>query len=411
MRILLIYPNSTKLPFKFKGIVEDDTFIEKSLPPLGCFYIISNSKYDIQFIDNRKEKYDNVTLFNLAAGFDMVGFSGTIFEAKQAVNVSRKLMADGIKTVYGGPNATANYRLYKNDFTSIVRGEAENWDWKLTDKIITLPQQINLDVIKFPERIDIDSYNRKDNYTYVEDEPVDLMMSSRGCPYNCTFCASARICNRKYFYRSADDIVAEVRWMQDKYGTKAIYFRDDHFTANLKRLKHICKLMPISWRCAGRADLSEDTVKMMADGGCKAINFGIEATTNDDLEKINKKLTIEKIRETIGYCNKHDIKVLGMFIVGFPWDTAKSIKKRFKDAHNMGIYITSFARLCLFPGSDMYDQVIENNLDQYSFDNIVLSRTQTMNALRLNWLYYGLTKRRKWFIKKYVNSFKESKHC
>ena len=345
MRILLIYPNSTKLPWYFKFVIDDD--VKETLPPLGMLYIISNSQYDIKFLDNRVQKYDDETLFNISASFDMVGFGGTIFDVQQAIEVSKRLMERGIKTVYGGPNATVNYKLYQNDFTCIVRGEAENWDWNLTDKVITLPRIKNLDALKFPKRINVDDY-RRSYETYLIEKPVDTIVSSRGCPFDCSFCSSKIIWQRKYTCRSADNVLAEVNWLQDYHGTKAVYFREDNFTVNAGRLKTFCTLMSLPWVCEARADLSEDTVKMMADGGCKAILFGIEATNNDDLARLKKGITIEQVRQTINFCNKHGIKAIGMFILGFPWDTAKSIKARAEATQAMGLHIAVLGRLFMF---------------------------------------------------------------
>ena len=159
--------------------------------------------------------------------------------------------------------------------------------------------------------------------------------------------------------------------------------------------------MNLPWVCEARADMSEDTVKMMADGGCRAILFGIEATTNDDLAKLNKGITIEQVQKTISFCNKHGIKPVGMFILGFPWDTARSMKDRFKRARNMGLHNTSIGRLFMFPESEMYHQIIAENLAEYRYKDLIIPRTEDMSAWRVNWLYFNLLKRN-YFIKKMI---------
>ena len=398
MKILLIYPNNTKLPWYFKYIIDDT--IKDTLPPLGMLYVIANSRSDIDFIDNRIKKYDLEQLFEICLNYDIIGFGGTIFEVNEAQILSKKLMEAGKITLYGGANATVNWKLYLNDFSSIVIGEAENlfnfYFKNKSDKIfktIRCERNENLDKLIYPARHKIDLNDYRRNERYLEEKPVDTVVSSRGCPYDCSFCSSKHIWDRKYTYRSVNNVLEEIKYLQNIYKTKAIYFREDNFTINIKRLVEFCDKMTIPWMCESRADLTEETIKRMKEGGCKAIWFGIEATDNETLKRIKKNITIEKAKKTIELCNKHGVKTGGGFIFGFPTDSKRDIIKRFKDSNKLGLWNTFYNRFYAIPYSDLYQEVKDNNLDQLEFQNIILPRTYFINAYTVNWLYFNLAKR------------------
>jgi len=405
MKILLVYPNSTPLPSYFKYIIEDD--IKDTIPPLGMLYLISNSQHEIDFLDNRLKKLSDTELFNYAVRYDVIGFGGTIFESKQARTVSKRLMQAGKTTIYGGPNATVNWNLYLGEFTIIARGEIEGWfDSLVTKKFYNqfdlvggsyvnreIFREFYLEWIKWPRRaiINLNDYRRKEKY--VDESPIDTVVSSRGCPYNCYFCSSKIVWGRKYSFRDTSDVLSECKHLEKVYGSKAIYFREDNFTVNQKRLLELCENMPLPWMCESRADLSEEQVKTMAQGKCKAIWFGIEVTENEDFNRINKNLNIETVRKTIELCNKYNIRTGGSFMLGYPFDDKAKIVKRIKDAKKLGLWNVYFNRVFSFPKSEMHTEIIDNNLDGYSIDGIVIPSTYFLSMKEVNKLHFKYCKR------------------
>jgi len=412
-----------KLPSYFRPATNISTDINETLPPLGLLYIIGNSKLKIDFIDNRIKKHSVEKLASLLMKYDIIGFGGTIFEIKEARQLSRYLMNKGKITIYGGPNATVNWNLYLGQFSIIIRGEAE----LVFDKIIQninnleklgfinmyktyvnkLPFRINdLDRLKFPDRskINLNDYRRTEEI-YLEDvSPVDVVVSSRGCPFNCYFCSSKMIWNQKYSFRSVDNIIEEIKFMINKYKTKGIYFREDNFTTNQERLIEFCKKvkkLKIVWMCESRVDtLNEAIIKLMAESGCRGVWFGIESTDNSVLKKIRKNITLDQIKKTINLCNKYNIKTGGGFMLGFPFDNKKSIIKNYQESKKLDLGITFYNRVWAIPTSDMYNQIIDEGLDHYSFENIILPGTKYLSADELNKLYYELVSRKELFVKK-----------
>ena len=201
MKICLVYPKIMELPkFLNKTMVIDSDL----LPPLGILYLLSNSDYKIDFIDNRLYQFSDEELYDKLKKYDVVGFGGTCMEAPQAKNVSRLLRKEGVTTIYGGPNATLIWKEYINDYDIVLKGEGEitlnevlhsleenkqldniqgivlNKNGKVTE---TPDRQFiqDLDKLKYPLREipDFKKYLRDAN-PWLKVEPVDTVVSSRG---------------------------------------------------------------------------------------------------------------------------------------------------------------------------------------------------------------------------------------
>lgn len=422
-RIFLVYPNVMRLPSYFAPAVNISTDIHHTLPPLGMLYIISNSRYDIDFIDNRIRKNDFQTISNILMQYDIIGFGGTIFEIKEARKLSQYLLQEGKTTIYGGPNATVNWNLYLGYFSVIVRGEAELMFDKIIDNINNLENLgftmikgtfVNLqtfrirdlDKLSFPDRskIDLDEYERTESAFLGSISPVDTVVSTRGCPFNCYFCSSRIIWGQKYTFRSVDNVIKEIEHMIKNYGTKGIYFREDNFTINKKRVIEFCnkvERLSIVWMCESRVDtLDEETIKSMADSGCKGIWFGIESTNNTVLKRIRKKFTLAQVEKAIGLCNKYGITTGGGFMIGFPFEDEESIVNNYLSSKKLDLQVRFYNRVWAIPHSEMYEEILNEGLDYYAFENILLPGTRYLGADDLNKLYYDLISKRVIFAKK-----------
>jgi radical SAM superfamily enzyme YgiQ (UPF0313 family) len=408
-----------KLPKYFDYATNISTDTEDTLPPLGMLYLISNSKYHIDFIDNRVQKLNTEILYHNLMRYDIVGIGGTIFGVKEARQISIKLMQEGIITIYGGPNATANWNLYINLFNIIVRGEGEEIfdilienmnNYKNLEKygfsrsgqtyINNNVYRIgNLDELTFPDRkaINIHNYRRKEP-AYLDRSPVDTVVSSRGCPYDCYFCSSKYIWQRKYSYRSIDNILQEIEYLKINYGTRSIYFREDNFTVKRERVLEFCHKVSkfnMPWLCESRIDtLDEPLIKDMANSGCKGIWFGIESTDDRVLKKIGKGITLEQIKTTVNLCEKYGIRTGGGFMLGFPFDSKDSMIKNYEDSQKLNLSVTFYNRVWAIPVSEMYHDILNQNLDYYSFENIILPSTIYLSADEVNRLYFKLVSKR-----------------
>ena len=390
MKICLVYTRGNNLPKQFNGII--DTRPKKSLLPLGMLSIVANSPVKIDFIDNRVQNLNDFELFTKLLKYKKVGIGGSLFEAEQAVRVSRMLRQNGVFTIYGGANATVNYNNYLDDFDQIVIGEADDYDFKSTEKIVRLQRKKILDDINFPARdeIDLELYNRHEKWL---DFPTDTVMSSRGCPYDCTFCSSKIIWGRKYTMRSASNVLSEVHSLVSLYGTNSIYFREDNFTVSKKRLKAICSGMPVEFKCESRVDaIDDETAKIMADGGCKSIWFGVEHTSDRILKTVSKGTSYAKTLTALEACDKYGIKTIGSFIIGLPEETLYDMFMNAIKIQGPKLDHVSLNRAYAFSKSEMHDEIIREGLDAFVHNGIVLPRTKYVSRKTVDYFHYFVNK-------------------
>ena len=415
MKICLVYPNTMKFPLKpFKKVtrVEPNPFTR---PPLGMLYIISNNKYQMDFINNSIYKYSDKELYNVLSEYDVVGFGGTIYECLQAKNVSSLLRNNGILTIYGGPNATVYWQKYIDFFDIIVKGEGEitvdellnciennrplkeveGIVFKENGKIVNNPDRAfiqDLDKLNYPAReiLDLKKYQRH-AIPLIDVYPVDTIVSSRGCPFSCTFCSSKHFWKRVYRTRRSEEVVKEIKYLINKFGTKGVIFNEDLFTVSKKRVLELCQLIKplgIEWKCSSRVDtVDEEMIKAMKESGCKAISFGLESCSNKTLEMIDKRITTDQSRKAIKLCRKSGIYVNGSFIIGLPNETENDMLDTIKTSKTWKLDTVDYNRFFGFPGSDLYTLVKRKNLDRYKYNEVILPDTEYVHADKVTRIY------------------------
>ncbi len=412
MKICLVHPDATKFPlriFRKIGGVQPSSF---SYPPLGMLYIISNSKYRIDFINNYIHKYSDKKLYNVLSEYDIVGFGGTIYEYLQAKSVSSLLRNNGTLTIYGGPNATVNWQKYINFFDIIVKGEGEITVDELINcienkrslrdvkgivfhengNIVNNPDRPfiqDLDKLNYPARgiLNLKEYQRHAE-PYLDVYPVDTVVSSRGCPFSCTFCSSKHFWKRIYRARRPEEVVKEIKYLIDKFGTKGIFFREDLFTVSKKRVLEFCKLvkpLSIDWACEARVGtVDEEMVKAMKESGCKAMQFGLESCSDKTLKLIDKRITVEQSLDTIKLCKKFGIYVAASFMIGLPHETESDMLHTIRMSKTWQLDIVVYNRVFAIPRSELYDLVKRKGLDRYNHNDIILPDTEHVSADRVS---------------------------
>ena len=286
----------------------------------GILYISSYLKvydYEVQVCDlaGIPEKYWHIPIGDI---YGITGVSPNFPYMKKIIDILKN--REPHKTiVVGGPHATVfpEHILSNTKADICVIGEGEKtmfeimWgvDLKklkgiMTRDFITPPRPLikNLDIIPFPDRDSVDYYNymRPQTYKYLSNSGNELessIITSRGCPYKCSFCASHSIHKGIVRYRSAENVINELKMMKEKYGIKMCNFVDDTFTMNKKRLIKICegiKDLDIKWFFLTRVDKVDlDTFKMMKDAGAVSVTYGFESGSNKVLEVLKKYTTVE----------------------------------------------------------------------------------------------------------------------
>lgn len=414
-KIILVFPNQIyleQIPFRYKDILINKRNT-KRIAPLGMLSLLCNSVHDTIFIDNYIEKKTNKELIDfcinqIGTHKGVVAFGGTCVENPQAVQVSQELRKKGIKTIYGGPNATVRPQKHINDFDFVICGVGVRSFGLLVNGIFNNERVDEIPGVCFDGQIktpndlsDLNDYkwpSKKDiPKRYKNQYQLNSIITSIGCPFECAFCASKQIWNRKVYFRSPDSVIDEVK----SIGCKVLEVRDDNFSINKERLLWFCrkfKKLGIRWSCQARvSSLNAKIIQTMKDSGCVLISCGFESGNDSTLKIINKGHTVSQMREIINIFEKIKINYSGGFIVGFPnenekeiLDTVSFVKENRKKSRYSKIPKEIMGFLG-FPKSQLYNQIIEQELVEYNWQDgeILFPKTNFVSRKRVESLARG----------------------
>jgi radical SAM superfamily enzyme YgiQ (UPF0313 family) len=204
------------------------------------------------------------------------------------------------------------------------------------------------------------------------------IISSRGCPYNCTFCCVKVVGKRKYRYKSAVKTVLELEYLAIELGQKHISFFDDNFLANNKRIEDLCceiskseNLKGVTYSFQARTrDMDENLLSLMYKTGFRAVFFGIETVSEKLLKQIGKDESPAEIAAAIKMSQKLGFKVMANFLFCLPNETKKDRDDCVDFAISNKIDLAKFNNVVPYPGTQMYDDLIAedklNILSDYS---------------------------------------------
>ena len=343
---------------------------------------------------------------------DIVGISATTAQYGSALNVSKlvKNFNPDIPVVWGGvhPTILPDEVINNGHVDIVVRGEGEYTFLDLIQNLERLdrvqgitymqngkvthnpnrPLINNLDELPFPARHLI--LGKEDYLPHA----FGNIFATRGCPYNCIFCASSKIWTKRVRYRSPENVVNEIKQIKKNFKTHHFCFEDDSFTLNKEFVKAVCELLineklDIKWSAETRADLvSDDLIRMMKSAGCEAITIGVESGDEETLKKIKKGITIEQIKLSKKILKENRIRFFGaFFMVGFPWEGEKEINKTILLMKELDPYTAFFSIATPYAGTELYDicraeGLLPENVDWSRFFHQSLDVGFTKNLTR-----------------------------
>jgi len=191
------------------------------------------------------------------------------------------------------------------------------------------------------------------------------IMTSRGCPYRCSFCSQS-IMPVKWRARSAENVLAEWRHLVEDLGAQEIGVLDDSANIRRERLHELCdtliqhNLHHVPWIFVNgiRANLaSYELLKHMKEAGLKRTAFGVESGDQIILDSINKRIELDTIRQTFADAKRAGVETIGFFMIGLPGETEESIEKTIRFAIELDPLVANFSMMTPFPGTKVYEQV------------------------------------------------------
>jgi anaerobic magnesium-protoporphyrin IX monomethyl ester cyclase len=195
------------------------------------------------------------------------------------------------------------------------------------------------------------------------------MVSSRGCPYRCTFCLWPDVLyGHKFRARSAKNVVDEIEEAVRVYGHDEIYFDDDTFTIDRQRVLDICRLIQerrlekeVEWIAQCRVDtIDREMLEAMKAANCGYILFGVESGSPEMLKRMKKGITLDKVRSAFELTKEVGIKTQAFFLFGMPGETQKTIRETIEFAKQLNASSTQFAMAIPHPGTALYQECVDN---------------------------------------------------
>jgi magnesium-protoporphyrin IX monomethyl ester (oxidative) cyclase len=345
------------------------------------------------------------------------GWSKTAFEVVHAVKAVNK----NISIVLMGqhPSARPEACLLDSDVGFVVIGEPENTVFELINALDAGKQDFNsidglgfrkngkptltskraiisdMDSLPFPARhlLPMRLYNEavKENPLRGEiSKPWTIVITSRGCPYNCVFCTTCIVWGRTWRARSPKNVVDELEYLVKTYGIKQVDFYDENMTLDKKRVADICDLivergLHLEWFTPNgiRADtLDEPLLRKMKRAGCKKIRIAPESGVQrivDDV--IGKNLDLKTVEQAVVLCKKVGIKVGCFFVLGLIGETKADIEETIRFAYKLrrlGADSLIFSIAMPIYGTALYEQAKQGGYLREGFCDYALAATEPL---------------------------------
>ena len=375
----------------------DFTPIANRLAPLGLLSIagyLERDGHDLRVLDclGPCPPRDNDDAARRILEFepDIVGFSTTTSSFMDANEIAEKIKAanPGIITVVGGPHASSMKgglieRFPAIDCVCFGEGEATLAElaktsdpaavaglaWRKDGAAVVNPERgnrIKLDQLPFPAYHLLPGFARKYKlplFSYVR-SPGTSLITSRGCPYQCTYCDRS-VFGRSYRFNSADYVYEHLKYLREQFDVRHVIIQDDLFTTNRDRAKEVCerlieKPLGVEFNCSVRVKYTDpELLRLLKAAGCLQVSLGIESGDPELIEYHKAGVTLDEVRETVAMVKQARLWIKGLFIVGLPGDSEESIRRTGDFAASLGLDNANFAKFTPFHGAPIYKTIHE----------------------------------------------------
>lgn len=387
MKVLLINP-----PYEIERYMGRLSKIAFVFQPIGLTYIaayLRSKDIGVKLFDSQIEK-ESIQEVTRDYNPDVIGITCTTFLVQSTIELSRLLKAefpDKIIIVGGiHPSIRPQDFLKEStiDYVAVGEGEVTMYEFAKALQGGTDPAKVpgimctrdgvipkgtprkltkNIDDFPAPAAEDLIKAGYQTSPDTRTDDRVGVILTSRGCPYNCIFCANRLLTKGTYRTHSIGRVCEEVENLIQNHKVTQLFVIDDNFGADRKRAKELCREFikrkfntKVSWWAEVRVDcVDEELLSLMAEAGCKIISYGLESGNQRLLDMIDKDITIEQIRKTVSATKKVGIDIRASFILGLPTETREESLNTVRFAKELGINQVRFALATPFPGTKLWD--------------------------------------------------------
>ena len=444
MKVLLVDPP------RFDKESKLDLKLQHNLPKIGILSLASVLiKDDVKtaFLDlqqmsvNSDLKEEDITAILRKLAPDIIAISYNVTEVINVQGLSKIIRETlpSVKIVMGGsqpsvdPGAVFKF-IPETDF--VVYGEGEETIVELVkalenkhelstirglafrnrDSVIINDKReliSDLDKLPFPawNIADIKRYSPSPTALYAKGLIINTC-TSRGCAFDCAYC-NKQVYGKIWRGRSAKNIIGEIKMLRDKYKAKNIYFFEDTFTLDKKRIHDLCRLLikdniNMPWSCMTRTDCVDlRLLKSMKKAGCRQIAYGIESGSDRINKLMQRNFDLKNAQKICGYTRRLGIETRGFYMIGYPTETKKEIMQTIYTAIKLDLDISFLSIIMPYPGTKLWDMVKERinfktwkQFDVYNPGELIYI-TENMTEKELNELY-SLAYRKIYLRPKYI---------
>jgi radical SAM superfamily enzyme YgiQ (UPF0313 family) len=435
--VLLVHP----LGYKANRAARDISRIANIMPPLGLASIsayldLKNTQSAIVDCYAKPDSDRAIRDYLLSEKPAYIGLSCTTSSFYDGIRIAEMAhqTLPGIKSVFGGPHVSALKEQLFENFPAMdyaVVGEGEETMAELTQCGQDDPASVKGIIYRRGTDISFTGYRGKglelDNLPFPSYEklagfpnsymlpifnypttPNTSCISSRGCPYSCSYCDRS-VFQRSFRFNSATYLYEHLRYLRERFGIRHINFYDDQFTFNRKRIEEFAGMMidrplGITFNCAVRAEhIDWDLLKLMRSAGCWMMSLGIETGAEELLSQHRQNADLTLLSEKIRMIKAAGIRTKGLLMIGLPGETEESIHSSMKYVFSLPIDDFNLAKFTPFPGSPIYENIRE--LGTFDED------WEKMDCMHFLFVTKGMTRARleKYFQEFYRSHFKRNK--